>query len=55
VLTFRGREIAQVDAFIVRATEEERNEMYARFPEMAADPQRLEGAFGRFGLPDRID
>ena len=55
VLTFRGREVAQVDAFIVRTTEEERNEAYMRYPELEADPQRLEGAFGRFRLPDRLD
>ena len=54
VLTFRGREVSQVDAFIVRTTEEERNEAYMRFPELEADPQRLEGAFGRFGLPERL-
>ena len=54
VLTFRGREVAAVDAFIVRTTAEERNEMYARFPELGADSRRLEGAFGRFRLPDRL-
>jgi hypothetical protein len=45
-----------VTAFIVRATAEEtRDEMYARFPELPADEARLEGAFGRFGLPEKLD
>jgi RNA polymerase sigma-70 factor, ECF subfamily len=55
VLTFRGREVAEVDAFIVRTTEEERNEMYMRYPELKADERRLQGAFGRFRLPERLE
>jgi RNA polymerase sigma-70 factor (ECF subfamily) len=55
VITFRGREILEVDAFIVRTTEEERNEMYMRYPELKPDERRLEGAFKRFGMPDRLD
>jgi RNA polymerase sigma-70 factor (ECF subfamily) len=54
VLTFRGREIIDVTAFIVRTTEEEREELYARYPELPADDKRLEGAFGRFNLPERL-
>ena len=54
VITFRGREILDVTAFIVRTTEEERNEMYARYPELPADDKRLQGAFGRFELPERL-
>ena len=55
LLTFRGREIADVTAFINRSIEAEDQEAYIRFPEQAADPRRLEGTFGRFGLPDRLD
>ncbi|HVD87124.1 MAG TPA: hypothetical protein VNB59_06920 [Solirubrobacterales bacterium] len=27
---------------------------YARWPDRAADPRRVESVFRRFGLPDRI-
>jgi RNA polymerase sigma-70 factor, ECF subfamily len=54
VITFRGREIVDVTAFIVRTTEEERNELYARYPELPADDRRLQGAFGRFELPEKL-
>jgi RNA polymerase sigma-70 factor, ECF subfamily len=55
VMTFRGSEIVDVTAFIARSTEETRNEMYARFPELPADDRRLLGTFGRFDLPERLD
>jgi RNA polymerase sigma-70 factor (ECF subfamily) len=55
VLTFRGREISEVVAFINRSIESDDPEDYIRFPEQAADPSRLAGTFGKFGLPDRID
>jgi RNA polymerase sigma-70 factor (ECF subfamily) len=55
LLTFRGREIADVTAFINRSIEAEDQEAYIRFPEQAADPRRLEATFGRFGLPDKLD
>jgi len=54
VLTLRGREISDVTAFIVRSTEATDAEAYVRFPEQAADARRLAGAFGRFGLPERL-
>ena len=54
VLTFRGREIVDVTAFIVRSTESPDPESYERFPEQPYDAQRLAGAFGRFGLPERL-
>ena len=54
VLTFRGREVVDVTAFIARTTEETRMEMYARYPELPADDRRLLGTFGRFGLPERL-
>jgi len=55
VLTFRGNEVSDVVAFIVRSTEETDPEAYIRFPEQAHDPERLQSAFGRFGLPERLD
>jgi RNA polymerase sigma-70 factor (ECF subfamily) len=54
VLTFRGTEITNVTAFIVRSAEEEDNALYQRWPELAADERRLASSFGRFGLPDRL-
>ncbi|MEA2466862.1 MAG: hypothetical protein QOJ57_988 [Thermoleophilaceae bacterium] len=55
VLTFRGNEVSDVCAFVARSIDEPDLENYARWPELAADPERLRGTFGRFGLPDRID
>ena len=55
ILSFRGREIVDVTAFIVRATEKPEGEDYGDFPTLPADEQRLTGAFGRFGLPERLD
>jgi RNA polymerase sigma-70 factor (ECF subfamily) len=54
VLTFRGKEITNVTAFINRAIEADDPEAYERFPEQPADPRTLEGTFGRFGLPERL-
>ena len=55
VLTLRGTQVSDVTAFIVRSTEATDPEAYERYPEQPADAERLEGAFGRFGLPDRLD
>jgi RNA polymerase sigma-70 factor, ECF subfamily len=55
VLTFRGPLITNVTAFIARSADEPDNEVYQRWPELAADPRRLEGTFGSFGLPARLD
>lgn len=54
VLSFRGREVVDVTAFIVRSTEDPHAEAYERFPDQPLDAQRLAGAFERFGLPDRV-
>ena len=40
--------------FITRSIESDDPESYARFPEQAVDPRRLEDFFLRFGLPARI-
>jgi RNA polymerase sigma-70 factor (ECF subfamily) len=55
VLTLRGTLVSDVTAFIVRSTEATDPEAYERYPEQPADSQRLESAFGRFGLPERLD
>lgn len=55
VLTFAGKELSNVTAFIVRSIESPDPESYQRLPEQPADPRRLEGAFERFGLPSRLD
>ena len=54
VLTFRGSEISDVTAFVARSTEPTQREAYHRWPHQPADPLRLQSAFGRFGLPDRL-
>jgi RNA polymerase sigma-70 factor (ECF subfamily) len=54
VLSFRGTEVSDVTAFIVRSTEATDAEAYERFPEQPFDPQRLTRSFARFGLPERL-
>jgi len=55
VLTFRGREISDVVAFVVRSTAPTEREAYHRWVEQPADDARLESTFARFGLPERLD
>jgi RNA polymerase sigma-70 factor (ECF subfamily) len=54
VLTFKGREVSNVTAFICRSIESPDPEAYERFPEQPANPQSLSGFFERFGLPERL-
>jgi RNA polymerase sigma-70 factor (ECF subfamily) len=54
LLSFRGSQISQVDAFIVRSTEASGPEAYERFPEQPSDPRRLARSFERFELPERL-
>jgi RNA polymerase sigma-70 factor, ECF subfamily len=54
VLTLTGAQISNVTAFIARSTGSSDPETYKRFPEQSADPRRLTGTFGRFGLPERL-
>ncbi len=54
VLTLRGEEIAAVDAFLTRSTEDPDREVLARLPEQAFDPGRLTAAFENFGLPEEL-
>ena len=55
VLTFRGAQVAEVCAFIVRSTEAPEPEAYTHFPDQPFDAERVTGAFGRFGLPAQLD
>jgi RNA polymerase sigma-70 factor, ECF subfamily len=54
VLSFRGEQIKDVTAFIVRSTESTESEAYVRFTEEATDADRLLAAFGRFQLPSHL-
>jgi RNA polymerase sigma-70 factor (ECF subfamily) len=55
VLTFRGDRIADVTAFVARATDIPDGESYARWVDEPIDPARLYAAFETFGLPGRLD
>lgn len=55
MLTLRGKQIHEVNAFLTRSTEDPDREVLARLPEQAYDPRRLAAAFERFGLPNRLD
>ncbi|MDX6637226.1 MAG: hypothetical protein QOJ01_737 [Solirubrobacterales bacterium] len=52
VLTFRGERISDVTAFIARTPPAPDREVVARMPEHAADPEAMDAAFGKFGLPE---
>jgi RNA polymerase sigma-70 factor, ECF subfamily len=54
VLSFRGDQVSDVTAFIVRAIEATEPEAYVRFPEQPMDQRRLTGTFERFGLPAEL-
>jgi RNA polymerase sigma-70 factor (ECF subfamily) len=55
VLTLRDERISDVTAFITRSAEDPDREVIARMPEQPFDELRLDAAFGRFDLPDRLD
>jgi RNA polymerase sigma-70 factor, ECF subfamily len=46
--------IAEVDAFLTRASDELAREEIVRLPEQPFDPGRLAAAFERFGLPEKL-
>jgi hypothetical protein len=54
VLTLRDGKVADIVAFANRAIDSERREDYHRWVDQPTDPERLESAFGRFGLPGRL-
>jgi RNA polymerase sigma-70 factor (ECF subfamily) len=55
VLTLRGREVSDVVAFIAKTTAETDPDAYVNYPDQADDPERMHAAFGRFGMPERLD
>lgn len=55
VLTLRGEQISEVDAFITRSIEDPGREAMARMPEQAFEPRRLAAAFENLDLPARLD
>jgi RNA polymerase sigma-70 factor, ECF subfamily len=54
VLTFRGEEISEVDAFIARVPETPDRETVFRMPEQPIDPDAMDAAFERLGLPETL-
>jgi hypothetical protein len=54
-MTLRGDRIAEITAFITRSTQQPDRAAFARWPEKALDPARVEAVFERFGLPARVD
>jgi RNA polymerase sigma-70 factor, ECF subfamily len=55
VLTFEGEKIKEVDAFILRGSQDPDPEVQARTPEQPADYEKLAKTYGRFGLPATLD
>jgi RNA polymerase sigma-70 factor, ECF subfamily len=55
VLTFEGDKIKEVDAFILRGSQDPDPEVQARTPEQPADYEKLARAYERFGLPARLE
>ena len=55
ILTFRGREIADVTAFIARSAEPRDPEKFERYPDEPVDEARVHDMFGRFALPAQLD
>ena len=53
VLTLAGEKIQEITAFVVRPADTP--DGYSRWPEYAADPDRVQAVFERFGLPGRLD
>jgi RNA polymerase sigma-70 factor, ECF subfamily len=55
VLTFEGEKVKEVDAFILRGSQDPDPEVQARTPEQPADYEKLAKTYGRFGLPATLD
>jgi RNA polymerase sigma-70 factor (ECF subfamily) len=55
VLTFRGPEVAEVNAFIVRTPPDPDRETILRMPEYESDAARLAAAFKNLGMPERLE
>jgi RNA polymerase sigma-70 factor (ECF subfamily) len=55
VLSFRGREISDVVAFIARSSEPREREVFDKYPDEPVDDAKVEDVFARFGLPTQLD
>ena len=55
VLSFRGDKICDIVAFVSRSIAPTEREAYHRWVDQPIDPDQVFAAFGRFGLPDRLD
>ena len=55
VLTFRGKLISDVVAFVNRTIDLPPTHSYARWVDEEIDPARLKASFERFGLPARLE
>jgi RNA polymerase sigma-70 factor, ECF subfamily len=55
VLTFEGEKVKEIDAFIVRSSQDPDPDVQARTPEQPADYEKLATAYSRFGLPATLD
>jgi RNA polymerase sigma-70 factor, ECF subfamily len=55
VLTIRDGKVSDIVAFANRAIDSDRREDYHRWVDQPADPERLQGTFASFGLPDRLE
>jgi RNA polymerase sigma-70 factor, ECF subfamily len=55
VLTFRGKLISDVVAFVARTIDLPPTHSYARWVDEEIDPARLNASFERFGLPARLE
>jgi len=55
VLTFRGKRISDVVAFVARATDIPATQSYGRWVDEPMDPNRLNASFERFCLPARLE
>jgi len=55
VLSFRGRQISDVTAFIARSAEPRDREVFERYPDEPVDDLKVGAVFERFGLPAQLD
>jgi RNA polymerase sigma-70 factor, ECF subfamily len=54
VLSFHGRQISDVTAFIARSTEPRERAEFLRYPDEAPDQAKVADVFERFGLPAQL-
>jgi RNA polymerase sigma-70 factor (ECF subfamily) len=54
ILSFRGRQVSDVTAFIARSSEPRERETFQRYPDEPVDTAKVDDVFTRFGLPARL-